>query len=149
MNKSKIYQIFTFVFAFLFLVMLIINIYQRQFIYTGEEISDLYETPNETIILDKDDTIPKDYIIVHSFLLYEDSYIDLEFSSDTLSNIYLFDDAEYLRYDEGEQSYYKERGLNTNQFSLTSMFLQAGEYYIVIESIDEIVNYHIKLVAAE
>ena len=100
-NKLRVWQVFTFIFAFLFLVMLVVSIYQRQYLYTEDEVSNLYKTPNETIIYDENDTVQKDYIQINSFLLYEDSYIDLNFNSDTPSNLYLLDDSEYLRYDNG------------------------------------------------
>lgn len=142
------WKILTLIFALLFVVMLIINIYQRQFILSDDEISALYNTTSEEIIIfDENYTVIKDYIQSHQFTLFYDSYIDLNFNSDANSNIYLFDNIEYLRYEEGEQSYYTERGLNTPKFYLTNNYLQAGDYVIVIESIDKEVNYHLKLVA--
>jgi len=141
------WKIATFVFAFLFLAMLVTNVYQRQFVLSDEEYLNYQSEVNETVIVDEDNTVKKDYMVSQQFVLYYDALLDLTFSSDNLANIYLMESDEYGRYELGETFYYTQRGLNAESWSLKEEYLQAGTYMVVVEAVDSDVNYHIKLVA--
>ena len=141
------WKIATFVFAFLFLAMLVTNVYQRQFVLSDEEYLNYQSEINETVIVDEDNSVKNGYMMSQQFVLYYDALLDLTFSSDNLANIYLMESDEYERYELGETFYYTQRGLNAESWSLNEEYLQAGTYIVVVEAVDSDVNYHIKLVA--
>ena len=141
MNKWKIA---TFVFAFFFIVMLAVSIYQRQFILDEEEHLQIY---NETVLTDENTSVKKGYMVSQQFVLFDYSYLDLTFISDNPANIYLLEANEYLRYENAENFYYLERNLESKNFYLKDKLIEAGTYYIVIEALEQDVNYHLKLVA--
>lgn len=141
------WKIATFVFAFLFLAMLMTNVYQRQFVLSDEEYLNYQTEVNETVIVDEDNTIREGYMLNQEFALYYDALLDLSFISDNPANIYIMESDEFERYELGETSYYVEKGLSVESWSLNEKYVQAGTYMIVVEAVESEVNYHIKLVA--
>lgn len=142
MGKTNKWKILTFVFAILFVGMLITNIYQRQFIEYDETLALL---DNENTFIDEDNSIQEGYYLGQGFQLYYDGYVDLSFTSDNPANIYLVEDNEYARYENGEDFYYIKQGLNKISYPLTDEYLETGIYYFIIEPADKDINYNIKI----
>jgi len=151
MNKLKERDFWIFIFLFLFIIILIIycislnrdNLEDRK----NKELSNFDDTAEEILILEEQAELKKGNIMFHTFTLPQDSYINLYFNSDAYVNFYLLESEEYSRYKVGEKYYYIDNGLNVDEYYLKDKFLHHGEYFLVIESIDEEVNCNVKITA--
>ncbi len=120
--KKKSFAVTALVFSSLFLLVLLFAFFA------------IFTTPSygeEVIIYNENISIPEDLMAIRFFTLYEDGFLTMNFSSDILSDIYLFDENEYQRFANNETSYYIEGQQETNEMNW-NLFLTKGKYVIVI-----------------
>ena len=83
-----------------------------------------------------------DYV---SFVVYIPSYLDLRVQTNEHSNIYLFEENEYLRYKDGSESYYLTGSENIVYLEEEDLYANTGNYYLVIETINDSLEYNYSL----
>jgi len=101
--------------------------------------------PGTMIFNETNETILEGYYDTLSFEIYENSYLDLNFTSNNNVNLYLFEDNELIKYEQGESSYYKESLEEGIFFVLENYYITPGDYSVVIEPIENSVIYNIKI----
>jgi hypothetical protein len=102
----------------------------------------------DTIIFNDTSIVPKGMMDTLSFVLYEGSFLDLDFVSDNLATMYIFSSNEYYRFENNEEPYYIEGGERIKELSFTDSFFSSGEYYVVVYSDeDKDLTYDIELIA--
>ena len=104
-----------------------------------------YTYPTNQTIFEEQETLTKNYFMSYEFVLYESSYINIDFSSNDTANIYLLHDNEYLRYEQGLQSYYIIGKQYVRSHNASYEFLNVGTYHFIVESEEEDIEYNFKL----
>jgi hypothetical protein len=99
-------------------------------------------------LLEQSDTIQPDYYLSQEVTV-PDSYLEINYSSDNKSDIYLLNEWEYYRLSETNDSwYYLEGQNNTTNWYLKDYSVEKGKYYIVISNLQEDypINYSLSII---
>jgi len=100
---------------------------------------------SEIIFEENNNFLEEGYFNSFSFNLFDYSYLSLDFNSNNFANIYLLEENEFYRYEEGESIYYLEASENSKSFSIGNELLYPGTYYVVVETTDEDIIYDISI----
>lgn len=102
----------------------------------GEEVV-LYDNVNVTL--------SGDLIRAASFVMYSPGELTMGLESDNFVDIYLMEEDEYERYRNNETFYYIQKSIDVQWSNWEDIYLEEGEYRVVISPVEGPINYSFEL----
>jgi len=131
-HRKKSFAVVSLVFSSIFMLLILV---------VGIGSSD----SNTIFIRETNKDIQKEYFQSYPFNLNIPGYLNLNYSSDFDSNLYILESNEYNRYANGEDFHYLEKAENSKLYSFEDSYFPTGTYYVVIKGVNSSIRYNLSV----
>ncbi|HBG25962.1 MAG: hypothetical protein A2Y10_13870 [Planctomycetes bacterium GWF2_41_51] len=100
----------------------------------------------EPVVIANTGSLESDEYISQGFIVHRLADIELLATTNNPANIMILQENEFYRYEEGKEYYYLKGSFDSKRLTLSNTEISPGNYYLIIEGIDDPVNYQYSII---